>query len=70
MTQRAFYQLKDYSATMPTGVYEGKMWRRHDGVYDRDFRAAGGTPEWLLCWYQNSKPGYCSTETRKILVIE
>lgn len=49
--------LSEYSYTMPTGVYEGKMWRRlEDGV-------------WHLLWYGRSKnPNKCSIEHRKISI--
>lgn len=71
MTMRTFEHLPEYSATRPTGVYEGKMWRRHDGVFDYRFIASGGKPEWLLCWYGRcDKPDYVSNNSRKILLID
>ena len=68
MTKATFLSLKEYSSTTPTGVYEGKMWRRHDGSFDRS--PDRKPPVWLLCWYKNSKPGYCSTEFRKIILSD
>jgi hypothetical protein len=71
MTYATFKSLHEYSATAPTGVYEGKMWRRHDGLFDREFRAKGGKPKWLLCWYGPSdEPGFCSTNAREILLVD
>lgn len=34
MTVATFKALHEYSCSNPSGVYEGKMWRRHDGVFD------------------------------------
>lgn len=72
MTRRTFESLAEYSATNPSGAYEGKMWRRHDGAFDREFLAKGGKPEWLLCWYGESRigPGYVSNNSRKIVILE
>jgi len=71
MTRRTFENLAEYSATNPSGVYEGKMWRREDGAFDYKFLARGGKPVWLLCWYGLSdKPGMVSNNSRKILVVE
>jgi len=71
MTQRDFDALHEYSGTMPSGVYPGKMWKRHDGAYDVAFRRAGGVPEWLLCWYgfSDKGEGYCSINSRKVLIV-
>lgn len=69
MCKRVFLELQEYSASNPTGVYEGKMWKRHDGAHDTEFLAKGGKPIWLLCWYGPSgNPGYCSINSRKIVV--
>lgn len=71
MTRATFYELHDYSASNPTGAYEGKMWRRHDGAFDREFLAQGGKPEWLLCWYGRSdRPGYVSNNSRVIILAD
>jgi hypothetical protein len=72
MSTRTFEALAEYSASRPTGVYPGKMWRRHDGAFDREFLRKGGRPEWLLCWYGESEigPGYCSNHHRKIVLTD
>lgn len=50
--------LHEYSASIPTGVYEGKMWR-----------CAVGN-DWQLCWYGPSKdPDKCSINRRPIRLI-
>ncbi len=67
MSERDFASLAEYSATNPTGAYEGKMWRRHDGKFDRHCK-----PEdcrWLLCWFGFSdKPDMVSNNYRQILL--
>lgn len=72
MERSTFERLAEYSATQPSGCYPGKMWRRHDGLFDAAFRAKGGVPEWLLCWYGYSEkgPDYCSINFRSILLVE
>ena len=39
MDQAAFDRLKEYSYSLPSGVYEGKLWKRHENG------------RWLLCWF-------------------
>lgn len=69
MDQATFDKLGDYSGSMPSGVYEGKMWSRLDGMYDEKFLATGGQPEWLLVWYgPSTDPDKCSINSRKILI--
>jgi hypothetical protein len=72
MTLATFRELKEYSASSPSGTYPGKMWRRHNGAWDKQFLDQGGTAEWLLCWYavSHSNPKWCMTETRKILLTD
>lgn len=62
MTERTLQALAEYSATIPTGVYPGKMWRR--AIY------SGKTVTgWLLCWYGSSDWLNCSVQHREILVV-
>lgn len=58
MTRADFNTLAEYSTSVPTGVYEGKMWKRH-------------TPDgWYLVWFGFSqKPDCCSNNYRKIEVV-
>jgi len=59
MTRKAFNQLHDYSHSMPSGVYDGKMWKAQ-------FRG-----QWYLKFYRPSeKPGHCRTEALPILLLE
>jgi hypothetical protein len=66
MTERTLNELAEYSATIPTGAYHGKMWRR--AVY-----AEGRPPQdivgWLLCWYgPHDDPRKCSINYREVLL--
>lgn len=42
MDRQTLTELPEYSASIPSGAYEGKMWRRQ--VRD----------QWFLCWYAPS----------------
>lgn len=54
-----FNILPEYSCTIPTGVYEGKMWKRREGV------------EWLICWYGPSlDPDECRIHYRKLVIVD
>lgn len=67
MSEATFKKLSDYSGTYPSGVYEGKMWRRHDGLFDPEC-----PPErrrWLLCWYANLDATRCKIEMREVLLV-
>lgn len=58
MSARTLDALAEYSASLPTGVYEGKMWRRR-------FRDG-----WALGWYGPSPhAGCCSVNFRPVLVV-
>jgi len=69
MDTRTFDGLAEYSASVPSGVYQGKMWKRHDGLYDSTCKPSDR--RWLLCWYgeSNKGPDWCSTYFREIIVI-
>lgn len=71
MSQKTFEELMEYSASQPTGAYEGKMWRREDGAFDYEFIARGGKPTWMLCWYGPSEkgPDWVKTNMREIIIV-
>lgn len=51
-------KLKEYSTTLPTGVYAGKMWKSQYGGI------------WYLRWYGESEnPNMCSNNQREIILI-
>lgn len=57
MTEDTLKQLADYSASVPSGVYEGKMWR-----------CKGGNG-WYLRWYGTSdRLDRCSCNQREIIL--
>ncbi len=69
MDAETFSALAEYSGSLPSGVYFGKMWKRHDGIFDKQCK-----PEqclWLLCWFGkvDGKPNLCSNNFREILVV-
>lgn len=71
MTRTSFNKLHEYSCSFPSGVYEGKMWKRYNGVYDHAFLARGGKPEWMLVWFgRHDDPEKVSNNFRKILIVE
>lgn len=58
MDRDTLSQLSEYSMSIPSGAYEGKMWRR----------AAGD--DWQLCWYGPSEdPEMVSINSRPIRLI-
>jgi hypothetical protein len=66
MTEITFKQLCEYSSTFPSGVYPGKMWRRHDG--SNDPRIPLHKRRWLLCWYGEDVGGKCEIWFREVLL--
>lgn len=71
MTKSEFLKLATYSTTFPSGVYSGKMWKRHNGAYDQGFLIKGGIPKWVLVWYGDAtKPEVCSINIRDIILID
>jgi hypothetical protein len=67
ISRQDYDELPEYSATAPTGVYYGKMWRRHNGAFDREFLARGGKPTWFVCQYlpHPTKGDLCVTKMYK-----
>lgn len=61
MRQSAFDALLDYTASQPTGCYEGKMWK---SFFSKD--------GWCLRWFENDPKdpeNYCLTRSRLILIV-
>lgn len=54
-----FGKLRNYSSSVPSGVYVGKMWKaQRRGI-------------WFLCWFDvHPDPGYCSIKHLKIRLRE
>jgi hypothetical protein len=67
MTSATFKHLAEYSGTIPTGVYPGKMWRRHDGIFARKRQEP---PKWLLCWYGDDVNGKCEIFFREVQLTD
>lgn len=65
MSQQTMSQLKNYSHTNPTGVYEGKMWRAE--LIHPETRETIN----VLRWYAKSEdPGWVVNEQRRILLLD
>ena len=65
MSLETFRKLPEYSCTLPSGVYEGKMWRRREPYSPEVF----GVTKWYLMWYGPSEdPLQCSINHRQILL--
>lgn len=67
MTRRAFEELAEYSHSMPTGVYDGKMWRSQYAT-----RRGGPFALFYIHWYAPSiigDPTMCSTMTREVVFV-
>lgn len=63
MSQRTFCQLHEYSTSMPSGVYEGKMWRRGEPW--------NAPRKWFLGWYGTcDEPNMVSNNWREIIICE
>lgn len=58
MAPRTFDDLADYSRSLPSGVYDGKMWRSQFGK------------DWYLKWFAPAKlPNECQVMYRRIAVV-
>lgn len=67
MSQKDFDTLAEYSTSIPTGVYEGKMWKAHKYELIDDKKVW----HWFLCWFGLSNlPGKVSNNMREILLTD
>ena len=58
MTKQTFEGLREYSVTIPSGEYEGKMWKANRGGI------------WYLYWYDHDdNPSMIKIERREILLL-
>lgn len=58
MSEKTFQALAEYSTSVPSGVYEGKMWKKISGALR------------FLMWYGISdKTDCCSINSRKIIIV-
>lgn len=67
MNTKSFKMLAEYSTSVPSGVYEGKMWKAHK------YKEIDGEKvwDWYLLWFGLSeKEGMCSNQMRKIIIID
>ncbi len=70
MDEKTFKELKEYSCSQPSGVYEGKMWKAN---YSRHKPLPHQDPQpdiWYLCWFGFSEdPNCCSNNRREIKIV-
>jgi hypothetical protein len=67
MESTTFSKLHEYSSSIPSGVYPGKMWKRLEGAHDP--RCKPEDQKWLLCWYGECEDKrLCSINHRIVLV--
>lgn len=67
MTRATFKEIKDYTASRPTGLYVGKMWRRNEAYKENGVFS----DNWMLyyCDHHND-PGYVSIRAIKIFLLD
>lgn len=69
MSAADFHLLHEYSSTNPSGVYDGKMWKRKHGVRDEAGKLVAHT--WRLAWYSPdpTDPNMVLVLTRQLFVV-
>lgn len=64
LTRRQFDELNDYSASMPSGVYEGKCWKAQ-------WNSRLAEEKWFMRWYAPCEdPNQMEIPFRWIIVVE
>lgn len=62
MTEQTAKQLHEYSTSLPTGTYTGKMWKRR-------IPWQGEPAKWFLCWYGAIEGKEILIHNREILFV-
>lgn len=66
ISKEDFQKLAQYDASIPSGVYAGKMWKRE---FNRKTKYGKLVPSYLLCWYQDSaKPEHFDIKQIELIV--
>jgi hypothetical protein len=66
VSEATFKKLASYDVTFPSGVYEGKMWRRKYSVRSG---VGGFIDKHLLMWYDKSdKEGHCDVKCIDLMI--
>lgn len=69
MNRKTFDALAEYSTSLPTGVYEGKMWKRDQP--SRMMTDGEIVHNWFLVWYDKSPdPEKCMIKQAIIFIID
>ncbi len=58
MSKDTFDKLLEYSTSLPTGEYDGKMWKAKKGS------------DWWLLWYSECDKKDCKINIRKIIIVD
>jgi hypothetical protein len=72
ISRKTFESLPEYSCSLPTGAFVGKVWRRNDTAYHPD-PAVRAVPEWLICEYVEKSPpdpNRLAIDVRKPLFVD
>lgn len=64
MTEKTLKELYNYSGSIPTGVYEGKMWRSESVI-----KKLNKTINYLRWWTVSEDPNKCKNEVREVSLI-
>jgi hypothetical protein len=74
MSLKTLHELAEYNCSLPSGVYDGKMWRReiHTNPYGHWSPEEGDQFLYhMLCWYGPSDdPNKCSVHQRVIMLTD
>jgi hypothetical protein len=66
ITRASFEKLPEYSMSVPTGVFFGKVWRRNNKALIPD-----ADPDWVICEYvRTADPGRARIDIRRPLIVD
>ncbi len=68
LTKEEFEEMGEYSCTQPTGVYNGKRWKRDENAYN----PYNGRSAWLMGEYAPSPSApdtHCVTKWSRIALV-
>ncbi len=67
ISRSAFDGLPEYSCSVPTGVYPGKVWRCNLNAFAPRI---GTEPLWVIREYVADGPDHCSIDCRRPIITE
>ncbi len=78
MTAQELDELLEYSTSIPSGTYIGKLWKRNNNALVRDAKGHNVPPEWTMGEYipdpqakigKDGKPDTIGIKWRKIEIV-